>query len=165
MINAVFDFATIAVVLTLDAASVVATLGHTRFVNGADRYGMGVLGGDDFLTPIANGCFVPGDRFEQSLQGSRPDILVQRHRFDVLSLHIGEQPPHVEGHQRSARRAGKAIGKERQKLGEQSSEISDIFEQHESDLPWFRVCETEHTEGRFFFALGSRSINPGCAKA
>ena len=120
----------------------VATLGRAGFVDGADRLGVSMLGGDDFLTPIANGSFVPGDRFEQSLQGSRPDVLVQSHCFDVLSLYIGEQSSDVAGHQRSARGSGKAIGKERQKLGEQSSEISDIFERHESDLPWFRACET-----------------------
>jgi hypothetical protein len=142
MIDAVFDFATVAVVLTLDAASVVATLGRAGFVDGADRLVVSMLGGDEILTPIANGSFVPSNRFEQSLQGSRPDALVQSQCFNILSLHIGEQPSNVAGHQRSASGSGKAIGKERQKLAEQSSEISDIFERHESDLPWFRMCET-----------------------
>jgi hypothetical protein len=61
VIDAVFDFAAVAVVLTLDAASVVATLGRAGFVDGTDRPRMSVFGSDDLLTPIANGCFVPGD--------------------------------------------------------------------------------------------------------
>ena len=91
MIDAVFDFAAVAVVLTLDAASVVATLGRAGFVDRADRLGMGMLGGNEMLTSIANSPFVPSDRFEQSLQGPRTYVLVQSHCFDVLSLHIGEQ--------------------------------------------------------------------------
>lgn len=160
MIDAVFDFAAVAVVLPLDAASVATTLGRAGFVDGTDRLGVSVLGSDDLLTPIANGCFVPGDGFQQTLQGSRPYVLVQGHCFDVFSLHIGEQSSDVASHQRSARGSGKAIGKERQKLGEQSSEISDILERHKSDLPWFRMRETEHTEGRFFSALRSSPISP-----
>ena len=139
MIDAVFDFAAVAVVLTLDAACVVATLGRAGFVDGADRLGVSMLGGHEILTSIANSSLVPSNRFEQSLQGSWSDALVQSHCFDVLSLHIGEQSSDVASHQRSARGSGKAVGKERQKLGEQFSEISDIFERHESDLPWFRV--------------------------
>ena len=90
MIDTVFDFTAVAIVLTLDATSVIATLGRAGFIDGADRLGVSMLGGNHFLTPIANGSFVPGDRFEQSLQSSRPNVLVQSHCFDVLSLHIGE---------------------------------------------------------------------------
>jgi hypothetical protein len=61
VIHTIFNFAAVAVVLAFDAASVVTTLGRAGFVDGTDRLGVSVLGSDDLLTPIANGCFVPGD--------------------------------------------------------------------------------------------------------
>jgi hypothetical protein len=65
--RAVFDLATIAVVLPTGAGGVRAALGVARFVDDCDRIGMGVLFGDDLLDAIPQLLFIPLDRFEEAL--------------------------------------------------------------------------------------------------
>ena len=65
--RAVFDLATIAVVLPPSTDGVRAALGVPRFVDDRDRIGMGVLFGDDLLAAIPQLLFIPLDRFEEAL--------------------------------------------------------------------------------------------------
>jgi len=99
VVDAVFDLAPIAVVLAFDAGRVMTAFGDARFIDAADRLGVSMLGHHQPLAFIAQHLFVPHDRFEESLQGSGSDILLQGHRLHVLPLHVGEQSLHIDEQQ------------------------------------------------------------------
>jgi hypothetical protein len=65
--DAVVDLATTAKPLPLDADGLIATLGRSRFVDAADRLGMGVRTRDDSLAFVAYAVFIPLDRLQQML--------------------------------------------------------------------------------------------------
>lgn len=45
----------------------IAALGRPRFIDAADRLGVGVFLGDQLLAPVANAAFIPLDRFQETL--------------------------------------------------------------------------------------------------
>jgi hypothetical protein len=53
--------------LPTDADRLVAALGCSRFIDTADRLGMGVLASDQLLATVAEARSIPLDRFQQSL--------------------------------------------------------------------------------------------------
>jgi hypothetical protein len=110
-IDAVLDLAAVAVVLTLDAGRLGATLGRSRFIDHAQRLGVGVLGGHQLLAAVAKPLFVPADRFEKSLERADGHSLRQRHRLDILALHVAQQPANVNRQKQPASRPAKAVGK------------------------------------------------------
>jgi hypothetical protein len=126
-VDAVLDLAAVAVVLTLHTGRVPAAFGRSRLIDHAQRLGVRMLRGHPLLAAVAETLFVPPDRFEKTLQrpGSHP--LSQRHRFDVLSLHIAEQPANVNRQQQPASGPAKAVGKQTQKLAQQFSKRCDIL--------------------------------------
>jgi hypothetical protein len=63
-------------------------LGRSGFVNATDRLRTCVLTGNDLLAAISQPLFVPNDGLQKPLQRSRGDLLIQRDRFHVLSLHV-----------------------------------------------------------------------------
>jgi hypothetical protein len=63
----VFDFASVAVVLSLHARRLRAALGDSRFVNQTDGVVGGVLFGDDALAIVHEKSFVPLDAFQEPL--------------------------------------------------------------------------------------------------
>ena len=63
IIDAVFNFAAIAVVLTFNTRSVLSTFSGTRLINTADRVGMRMFIRDEPLTLIAKKRFIPDNRF------------------------------------------------------------------------------------------------------
>jgi hypothetical protein len=65
--HGVFDLPPIAVVLSLGADGVRATLGDSRLVDQANRFGIGVLRGDQLLAAIDHALLVPLDAFQESL--------------------------------------------------------------------------------------------------
>jgi hypothetical protein len=65
--DAVVDFAATAQPLPPDADRLRAALGRSRFIDAADRLGMGVLARDQPLALVAHARFVPLDRFEETL--------------------------------------------------------------------------------------------------
>jgi hypothetical protein len=88
VVDAVFDLSAIAVVLSLHAGCVVTALGRPSLVNATDRLGTCVLGSNDLLTTVSQLLLIPNDRFEEPLQCSGRDLLIQRDRFHILSLHV-----------------------------------------------------------------------------
>src|SRR5690606_11512946 len=134
MVDAVFDLASIAVVLTLDASGMVSALGNPCFVDAADGVGDCVLGRHDLLASIPQLLFIPRNRLEKSLQRSGGDVLIQRDRLDVLPTHLREQASHVSQQQRPTFTTREAPGETRQKLAEQFAELCDILDAHETAL-------------------------------
>lgn len=99
VVDAVLDLASVAVVLTLDACRMFAAFGGAGFVNATDGVDVGVLGGDDVLAVVSQFLFVPGDRFEESLERTRSDALIDRNRFGVLPLNARQQPADIGSQQ------------------------------------------------------------------
>lgn len=62
-----------------------------------------MLAGHQLLTAVAELHFVPLNRFEKPLQRPRSNSPSERHRFDILALHIAEQSLHVNVQQPPAR--------------------------------------------------------------
>jgi hypothetical protein len=65
--DTVVDFAATAEPLPGGADRLVTALGRSRFINAADRLGMGVLACDQLLALIAQVGFLPLDRLQESL--------------------------------------------------------------------------------------------------
>ena len=65
--HAVIHLAPAAEPLPPDADGMLAALGGSRFINAADRLGVGVFAGNQLLTLIADTAFSPLDRFQQTL--------------------------------------------------------------------------------------------------
>ncbi len=63
----VVDLTPAAVPLATGSNGLVAALGRARLVDAADRVGMGMVCGDDLLTPISELLFIPLNRFEKAL--------------------------------------------------------------------------------------------------
>ena len=82
---------------------------------------------NDPLASIAKKLFIPFDRFQEPLQRSGGDVLLNCDRFDVLALHVDEQTSNVDAKQSSPSLSRETVGKNRQKLGKQFSERSDIL--------------------------------------
>lgn len=139
VVDAVLDLAAVAVVLTLDACGVLAALGRSGLINAADRVGVGILGGDHSLATSKQPLFIPNDGFQESLQRSGGDALVECNRFGVLSWDIRNQSTDIDGEQASPRRTRETFGKKNQKLGKQFSERCDILKRHGTALRGFRV--------------------------
>ena len=89
VVDAVFDLATIPVVLAFDSCGVVTAFRGPGpgLVDAADRHCVGVFGGNDALASITKFFFVPNDRFEEPLEGAWCNTLVQCNHFGVLTLH------------------------------------------------------------------------------
>lgn len=66
-VDAVLDFAAVAVVLTLHAGRVPAAFGRSRLIDHAQRFGVRMLGGHQLLAAVAEQLFVPAERFEKPL--------------------------------------------------------------------------------------------------
>lgn len=66
--DAVFDLATIAVVLATGADSLLSALGGAGLVNAADSFLVGMVSGDNLLATVTELLFIPLDRFEKTLQ-------------------------------------------------------------------------------------------------
>jgi len=157
VVDAVLDLAAVAVVLTLHTRGLTAALGGAGFIDHADRRRVRVLAGHQLLAAVAEPLLVPGDGLKKTLQRPRRNLLIQRDRLDILALHIAEQSSNVNCQQPPARWPAKAIGKQRQKLGEQFSKRCDILKRHGTTLRGFRVKQ-KHTEGRFFSLFKSTAI-------
>lgn len=82
----ILDFATVAVVLSFDSDGFLARFGRSGFVDHPDGPRVGLLAGDHLAASPEYFVVVPLDRFEESLERSRCDALLQSDRFDVLSL-------------------------------------------------------------------------------
>lgn len=65
--HTVVDLAQVAVPLAGGAHRLVATLARAGLVNATDRFGMRMVFGHDLLASISQLCFIPFDRFEESL--------------------------------------------------------------------------------------------------
>lgn len=98
-----------------------------------------MFAGHQLLTAVAEQLFVPRNGFEKPLQRPRSNSPRERHRFDILTLHIAEQSADVNREQAPARGATKAVGKQNQKLGQQFPERCDILERHGTTLRGFHV--------------------------
>jgi hypothetical protein len=159
VVDAVLDLASVAIVLTLHTRCLIAALGGAGFIDHANRRRIGVLAGHQLLATVADLLLVPGDGLEKALQCPRRNLLIQRHRLDILALHVAQQSTHVNRQQSPACGPAKAIGKQRQKLGKQFSKRRDILKRHGTTLRGFRV-EQKHTEGRFFSLFTSTAIKP-----
>ncbi len=139
VVDAVLDLAAVAVVLTFDACGVLAALGRSGLINAADRVGVGMLGGDDSLATSKQPPFIPNDGFQESLQRSGGDALVQCNRFGILSWDIRKQTTDIDGEQASPCRTRETIGKKSQKLSKHFSQRCDILKRHGTALRGFRV--------------------------
>ena len=151
-VDAVLDFAAVAVVLTLHAGRVPAAFRRSRLVDHAQRFGVRMLGGHQLLAAVAEPLFVPADRFEKPLQGADGYALSQRQRLDILALHIAEQPAHVNRQKQPASRPAKAVGKQTQKLAQQFSKPCDILKRHGTTLRGFPRKQESHG-GSFLSSL------------
>ena len=151
-VDAVLDFAAVAVVLTLHTGRVGTAFGRSRLIDHAQRLRFRVLGGHQLLAAVAEPLFVPTDRFEKPLQ--RPDghALSQRQRLDILALYIAEQPAHVNRQKQPAGRPAKAVGKQTQKLAQQFSKRCDILKRHGTTLRGFPRKQESHG-GSFLSSL------------
>jgi len=65
--HTVVHLATVAAPLPVHPDRLAPALGHARLVHYPDRLGMGMLGGHDLLTTVAELRLVPLDRFEKTL--------------------------------------------------------------------------------------------------
>lgn len=151
-VDAVLDFAAVAVVLTLHAGRVPAAFGRSRLVDHAQRLGVGMLGGHQLLAAVAEPLFVPADGFEKPLERADGHALSQRERLDILALHVAEQPAHVNRQQQPASRPAKAVGKQAQKLPQQFSKRCDILKRHGTTLRGFPGKQESHG-GSFLSSL------------
>jgi hypothetical protein len=152
IVDAVFDLAAVAVVLPLDPCGVVATLGRAGLIDASDGSGVGVFGGDYLLATITKFLFIPDDRFEKPLQGSRCDSLLQSDRFGVFSLHAGKQPANVNEQQQPTFGTSETVRETSEKLAEQFAQLCDIIDRHEAAFRGFVVKQITHG-GSFHFCL------------
>jgi hypothetical protein len=152
MVDAVLDLAAVAVVLTLHTGGLAAALGGAGIIDHANRRRVRVLAGHQLLAAVAEPLLVPGDGLQKTLQCPRRNLLIQRHRLDILSLHVAEQSADIDCQQSPARRTTKATCEQRQKLGKQFSQCCDILNRHRTTLRGFRVKQKAHG-GSFLFAL------------
>jgi len=143
-VDAVLDFATVAVVLTLHAGRVPAAFGRSRLIDHAQRLGVRMLGGHQLLAAVAEPLFVPADGFEKSLERADGHALSQRERLDILALHVAEQPADVNRQEQPASGPAKAVGKQTQKLGQQFSKRRDILKRHGTTLRGFPRKQEPH---------------------
>jgi hypothetical protein len=65
--NAVVHLAATAEPLPSRPDRLIAALGCARFIDAADRLGVGVFAGDQLLPPVADAAFIPLDRFQETL--------------------------------------------------------------------------------------------------
>ena len=143
VVDAVFDFPSIAVVLPLDPGGVIAALGRSGLIDAADRLRSCVLAGHDLLAVVTQLLFIPNNGLQEPLQGSGRDALIQGDGFDVLALEAREQSAHVRLQQRASLRPSEAGGKARQELGEQPAEFCDILNGHGTTLRGFLVKQID----------------------
>jgi hypothetical protein len=61
VVDAVFDFSAIAVVLSLYAACMISALGRSRFINSTNGFWVRMLGGDQPLASIPKPWMVPNN--------------------------------------------------------------------------------------------------------
>jgi hypothetical protein len=108
----VLHFAATSQPLSRRADGVMAALGGSRFINAANRLGVGVIVGDDSLAAVAKTGLVPMDRFQQTLKRSRLRVKSQGNGFDGLSSQIRKQSPNVDASQSEPRSRSKTIAKE-----------------------------------------------------
>jgi hypothetical protein len=127
VVDTVLDLPSIAVVLSFDTSRLIAALSRSGFVDAPDRLRTCVIGGHDLLAAVSQFLFLPNDGLKEPLQSSGCDVLIQRDRFDVLSLHVREQPPHVCIQQCTPLRPSETAGEASQKLGEQFPQLCDIL--------------------------------------
>jgi hypothetical protein len=151
-VDAVLDFAAVAVVLTLHAGRVPAAFGRSRLIDHAQRLGVRMLRGHQLLAAVAEPLFVPADGFEKSLE--RPDRhpLSQRHCLDILALHMAEQTANINRQQQPASGPAKAVGEQTQKLAQQFSKRCDILKRHGTTLRGFPGKQKSHG-GSFLSSL------------
>jgi hypothetical protein len=65
--HAIVHFALVAEPLSPNRRRMRAALGRARFINGADRLGMGMVFGHDLLTTVTQLFLIPLDEFEKTL--------------------------------------------------------------------------------------------------
>jgi hypothetical protein len=65
--HAVVNLAATAEPLPTDADRMAAALGCSRFIDAADRLGVGVLACNQLLALVADAAFIPLDRFQETL--------------------------------------------------------------------------------------------------
>lgn len=158
VVDTVFDFASIPVVLSFDSCGVVATLCRAGLVDAPDRAGVCLFGGDDGLATIAEFLFIPDDGFKKPLQCPGCDALLECNRFGVFSLHARKQTANVNGQETTAFEASKTIREPSEKLTEQFAQLCDILNQHETAFRGFVVKQI--TRGRsFLFTFAVNSDN------
>lgn len=151
-VDAVLDFAAVAVVLTLHTGRVGTAFGRSRLIDHAQRLGVRVLGGHQLLAAVAEPLFVPADGFEKALQRADGHALSQRERLDILALHVAEQPANVNRQKQPASRPAKAVRKQTQKLAQQFSKRCDILKRHGTTLRGFPRKQESHG-GSFLSSL------------
>ena len=156
-VDAVLDFAAVAVVLTLHAGRVPAAFGRSRLIDHAQRRGVRMLGSHQLLAAVAEPLFVPADRFEKALQRAGRHPLSQRERLDILALDVAEQPANVNRQKQPASRPAKAVGKQTQKLAQQFSKRCDILKRHGTTLRGFPRKQEPH--GGSFLSLPQVNSN------
>jgi len=86
-----------------------------------------VRAGNDLLAAVSQLLFIPNDVLEEPLQCSRGDVLIQRDRLSVLSLHVREQTSHVNSQQCAPLRPSETASESCQKLGKQFAKLCDIL--------------------------------------
>jgi hypothetical protein len=138
-VDTVFNFASVAVILAFDTGGVIAAFGRSGFINNADRLGISMIAGDDPLALVTHPLFIPHDRFEEPLERSGRDPLIECHRFGIFSLDIAEQSPHIDCQQLPPFDTCKTVREIQQKPAKQFSKRCDILELHETTFRGFCV--------------------------
>jgi hypothetical protein len=87
--HTVVDLATVAVVLACRPDRLWPALGNAGFVDTADRFGMGMVLGDDLLAAISQLLFIPLDRFEKTLQRAGRGLELQRDGLSRFAVQVG----------------------------------------------------------------------------
>jgi hypothetical protein len=88
---------------------------------------MGVLLSHDLLAPVAKFLLIPLHRFQKSLQGPRRDLELQRDRFGILALQIGELSLHIDTQQIPRIAAPEAIREQPQKQSQLPSQRGNLL--------------------------------------
>jgi len=70
-----------------------------------------VFGGHDLLALVSQQLLIPNNGFQKPLQRARCHVLIQSNRFGILTLHVRQQPLHVDQQQGSPSRSSKTTGK------------------------------------------------------
>lgn len=139
IVNAVFDLATIAIVLPFDASGFPSAFGGSGFINCANRFRVRVFRGNNLLAAISEYLLVPDHGFEKPLQRPRSHAPVQCNGSRILPLHVREESPHIDTQQRPTCWSSKTICKTDQKLSEQFAQLCDIFHRHGATFRGFLV--------------------------